>query len=249
MKRVLPLIFLLLSSLCLLECSKPQCPPPEDLALALCQNGVRDAGETGIDCGGTCATICSLKTIVLQPGAEGIDAYIASINPNSNSSGYSNVVEDWTDQGSPFTSMVYFAFNYDAIPSAANIQSASLTLYADTTNDFHPGVSVPKGHSQYSASNEWLLKKVTAPWDESLITWNNRPAVDDASVIDLAASTARDQSYTIDLTNFVKNEFASGNYYGFRMEMKTKTTYNAIIFYSSDGPYPTLRPKMVIQYY
>jgi hypothetical protein len=232
-----------------LGCSKPYCPPPKDLSALRCTNGVRDEGETGIDCGGACETNCTVKTVVLQPGSEGIDAYIGSITPNDNNPAYSNYLTAWTEQGTPYTTMVYFAFDYATIPSTATIQSATITLYADTTSNFHPSTSIPKGHSQLSYSNEWLLSKVLSPWQENTLTWNNKPAVDVGSTIQLPASSSNAQAYTIDVSQFVKNEFASGNSYGFRMEVKNKIPYNCIVFYSSDGPYPTLRPKIEIAYY
>jgi hypothetical protein len=232
-----------------LGCSKPYCPPPKDLSALRCANGLRDEGETGIDCGGTCETNCTLKTVVLQPGSEGLDAYVGSSNPNDNNPTYGNYITAWTELGTPYTTMVYFAFDYASIPSTANIQRAILTLYADTTSEFHPGTAIPKGHSQFSYSNEWLLKKALSSWQESTLTWNNKPAVDESSTIELTASSSNAQAYTIDLSTFVKEEFASGNPYGFRMEAKNKIPYNCIIFYSSDGPYPNLRPKMEIEYY
>ncbi len=247
MKNSSPLPILLLTLLfCGIGCSSPRCPEPEN---TLCSNGKRDAGETGIDCGGSCANSCNTKTVVLQPGTEGIDAYVSSLSPNNNFGVYGNDISAWTNQGTPYMSMTLLNFDYRNIPNTATIQGARLTLYADTSTIFHPSVSIPKGHSQLSFTNEWLLKKITSPWDENFVTWNSMPQIDQASSIELPVSTANFQAYTIDLTNFVSEEFASGNHYGFRMEVKNKIPYNCVIFYSSDGPYPALRPKIEIDYY
>jgi hypothetical protein len=145
--------------------------------------------------------------------------------------------------------MVFFAFTYEKVPKTATIKSAYITLYADTTTDFHPGIPIAKGHSQLSYSNEWWFKKVIAPWDENLITWNNRPEVSNQSTIEFAATTSRDQWYRINVTEFVQSEFLFDQPYGFSIEMKNKIPYNALAFYSSDGPYPALRPKLEIEYY
>ena len=241
---------LLIFTLLLFEgCSTPICPEPINPLFATCTNGVKDERETGIDCGGVCGNACNVKTVSIQPGSEGIDVYISTRNKNANASTYPNVMEAWTNQGSPFTSMVLLAFTYDALPKTATIKSAYLTLYADTISNIHPTVSTPKGHSQLSYSNEWYLKKITSPWSESSVTWNNQPQVSNASNMELAASTSRDQAYKIDVTAFVIDEYTSGNYYGFRLEVKNKIPYNAIAFFSSDGPYPALRPKLIIEYY
>jgi len=250
MKNSLSLTLAYLSLLIFgIGCSKPKCPPSETATLSLCNNGIKDAGETGIDCGGTCTNICNTKSVVLQPGTEGIDSYITNLFPDIGAAVYGSNVSAWTNLGTPYTSMVLFNFDYNSIPSSATIQSARLTLFADTTTEFHVSISIPKGHSQLSYSNEWMIKKITSPWDENLVTWNSMPQIDEASIIELPASSANFQAYTIDLTDFVKEEFSTGNHYGFRMEMKNKIPYNCVIFYSSDGPYPALRPKMDIDYY
>lgn len=239
--RYLCFLSLIIACFCLWSCSKPFCPEH-------CANGSKDGDETGIDCGGGCLTTCTLKKTVLQPGTEGKNTYVQNLYPNGNEGTYSNYVSNWTAGGIPFTSVVFLAFDYRSIPPTANIQKATLTLFADTTSNFHSSTDLAKGHLQYTKTNQWELRQVTAPWDEYMITWNNQPSVS-PFVTHLPASTSNNQAYVIDVTNIVIQEFMQGTSHGFKIETTIKNPYNCLVFYSDDSPYASLRPKLEIEYY
>jgi len=188
-------------------------------------------------------------TITLQPGAEGKDAVVNTFNPTTN---YGNTVfeaiEAWTQGGSNRIQRSLIDFDYSTIPAGATITSAKLTLYADTTYNYSAG-SVPPGHSQLSGSNAWNLARVTSAWDEQTVTWNTMPSIDAKSYLSLPASTSASESYSIDVTTFVKDEIANPTiYYGFLLYLVTEIPYRAVYFYSSDGSYAALHPVLAIEY-
>lgn len=191
----------------------------------------------------------SSYTVTLQPGTEGNDAVINALNPTTN---YGNVpflaIEAWTQSGAGRIQRSLIDFDYSSIPSEATITSAKLTLYADTTYNYSAG-SVPPGHSQLSGSNAWNLSRVTSAWNEQTVTWATMPTIDAATTLSLPASTSASQSYTIDVTTFVKAEIANPSaYYGFLLNLVTETPYRAVYFYSSDDSHTAEHPTMVIEY-
>jgi len=197
----------------------------------------------------TPAPIPSSYTVSLQPGAEGLDAVVNALNPTTN---YGNTafeaIEAWTQGGSNRIQRSLIDFDYSTIPAGATITSAKLTLYADTTYNYSAG-SVPPGHSQLSGSNAWQLSRVTSAWNEQTVTWNTMPTIDAATTLSLPASTSASESYTIDVTTFVKAEVANPTtYYGFLMNLVTETPYRSVYFYSSDDSHTALHPTMVIEY-
>ena len=188
-------------------------------------------------------------TVTLQPGAEGLDAVVNSNNPTANyGNDVSEAIEAWTQSGANRIQRSLIDFDYSSIPTGATITKATLTLYADTTTNYSAG-SVPVGHSQLSGSNAWNLSRVTSAWNEQTVTWNTMPTIDATTTLSLPASTSVSESYTIDLTTFVKAEIANPTaYYGFMMNLVIESPYRAVYFYSSDGKYPTLHPTMVVEY-
>ena len=191
----------------------------------------------------------SSYTVTLQPGAEGADAVINALNPSTN---YGNVpflaIEAWTQSGSTRIQRSLIDFDYSSIPAGATITKATLTVYADTTYNYSAG-SVPLGHSQLSGSNAWNLSRVTSAWNEQTVTWNAMPTIDATTTLSLPATTSASESYSIDVTAFVKDEIANPTtYYGFLMNLETEVPYRAVYFYSSDDSHAAVHPTMVIEY-
>jgi hypothetical protein len=235
-------LLIILALYILIGCTKPFCPEH-------CSNGVRDEDENGIDCGGSCNDNCTLKEITLQPGAEGSNATVSSISPDIGEAVYPGNVMCWTNHGNTMHSEIFLTFDYRNVPSSARIKKATVTLFADTSSNSYPGTDLPKGHSQYSNSNESTLKRITSPWDENLITWNTRPSVDETAIIAIPESSSCSQAYSIDVTTFVQEEFKSKTHYGFCLSLVQQTPYCSLMFYSDDGPYASLKPKIELEYY
>jgi len=145
-------------------------------------------------------------TVVLQPGsATGKDAFVDDYSTFSDLNFGSSVnllAWAWTAGGIPYVTRSFLEFNLSAIPPNSIILSAQLSLYGEGQ------------HSTLSGSNEGLIERVIAPWDESTVTWNNQPPSTTQNSVLLPASTSVAQDYTdIDVTNLI-NDMLPGNNFG-----------------------------------
>lgn len=250
MKIILYLFFIA----SIISCRKLVCPAPEisgnKTTLTIPATDTIALDDTTASTDTTQATdttrnVVNKYTLVLQPGAEGKDALLSSTFPTANFATRSYMhARAWTAGSELNLEKSIIQFDYSAIPAGAVITKATVTFFADTTIN-----TGSIGHSQLSGPNDWTLKRVTQSWDEFMVTWNTQPATDPIHVIQCAASTSASQAYVLDVTSWVIDGIANPTvYYGFLMEINSNEYYRAINFCSSDHIYPSLRPKMVIEY-
>jgi hypothetical protein len=188
--------------------------------------------------------------LTLQPGAkDGIDAYIENYQgdnyPNRNWGDYDAFAAvAWTAKGDPLTVRCLLKFDLHKIRAKAKIKKATLSLYAVST----PGIGT--GHSTLSGPNDFVLKKITSPWEEHKVTWNTQPSVTDKNEIILLATNSETQDFTdIDMTDLVQEmiEKPGGNY-GLMISLMNENHYRRVIFGSSDNANSQKRPKLVIEF-
>ena len=136
--------------------------------------------------------------MTLQPGAaSGIDAEVVSYSPTVN---YGTAKElntlAWTINGTPVTQRTYLKFDLSSIPPGSIITSATLNLYFDST-------TTSANHTLYG-DNRAYIQRVTSPWNENTITWNNQPTATTINQLLLPASTLPIQDYrNIDVSSLV----------------------------------------------
>lgn len=185
-----------------------------------------------------------LVTVSKQPGsASGKDADLNSYNPNNN---YGTTVAinvlTWTINGTPISSRSYLQFDLSSIPPGSNIYSATLSLYFDSS-------STSGNHTQYG-DNKFYIQRVTAPWNESTVTWNNKPATTTINQTLVPASTSLYQDFVnMDVAALVKPMVDTPSLnYGFMLRLVTESQYRALLFCSSDYSNPVRRPKLIVKY-
>jgi hypothetical protein len=188
-------------------------------------------------------------TITLQPdGNCGKDAVIAdciSCGYYNSNFGYStefNAIA-WTNGGSISDGRSLLQFDLTEIPAGSVVQTAYLSLYYDST-------SSNSGHSQMSGTNDANIFEITAPWDESIVTWANQPTTSNNNQGYLPPSTSITEDYlNIDITSMVQDfvDVPATNY-GMMVQLATETAYRSLIFCSSDHPNPALHPKLEVTY-
>lgn len=185
------------------------------------------------------------STITYHPGAEGKDADVFSLPSSTNTNRGAAPQLDaltWTFSGVPGTYRSYIEFDLSNISSGATVTSATLTLFANTT----PSTNLA-GHSTLSGSNNGLLARVTGPWDEMTITWNNQPSVDLANAIAVPASVSTNQTYNINVTGMVSDMVHNpGSNHGFMLRLATEQFYRALRFWSSDAPDASQHPVLTV---
>ncbi|MBW6460910.1 MAG: DNRLRE domain-containing protein, partial [Bacteroidales bacterium] len=186
--------------------------------------------------------IIAQTTITLQPGPEGKDTWVWSINPNSN---YGDVQSlpamGWTFSGVPGAKRSLIDFDLSDIPPTAIILDARLDLYYNC---------IEPTYVTQSGDNEAYLRLITTPWDEYGPTWNNQPATTTTDQVYLPRSTEPEQDYTdIDVTvQIAKMHIEPDNYHGFMLQLINEYPYNCLLFASSDWTVKEKRPRLTVTY-
>lgn len=151
----------------------------------------------------------------------------------------------WTYYGSGYDEgkkRAFLEFDLSDLPSDAGILEAKLSLYNNPNSRDNWG--------SHSGNNEVLLQRVTEPWAEYTLTWNNQPATSSVGAVSIPKSSSANQDYEgIDITDFVKDWHADPTTnFGMLLRLKTETIYSCMIFASSDNTDSDLHPKLYIRY-
>jgi hypothetical protein len=119
-------------------------------------------------------------------------------------------------------------FDLSSLPSANNILSAKLNLYA-----MGPAGTL-SGHT--GTSNSAYLQRIITTWSDNTVTWNTAPASTSTNQVTLPVSTSATQDYlNIDVTALIKDMLNnSSTSFGFMLKLVNETTTNALLFYSID---------------
>ena len=87
-------------------------------------------------------------------------------------------------------------------------------------------------------------------WNESTITWNNKPATTDNNQVAIPASNLHYNYNVVDLdiAPLVRDIVTSQQNYGFCLQLQTEQIYRSLLFAASEFPVASKRPKLVIEY-
>ena len=103
-------------------------------------------------------------------------------------------------------------------------------------------------HRNSSGPNGAWLRRVTYPWNEMTITWNNSPSTTIHNQVAVNPSTSSTQDYlNIDVTALFQDIHENTNY-GFQFMLQNENYYRTLNFFSSDAVDSTKRPTVVIHY-
>ena len=185
------------------------------------------------------------ETITLQPGPESKDTYVEIGYDNGVPKVYAdNNYGDKKDLlisradilNFGYTARTYIEFNLSELDSNIVINLATLKLwgYVLTPNSF-----------------SLQVQKVTSPWQENIITWNNQPSF--SPLIETTTNVIRKRLwYDFNITDLVKSWYSHPETnYGLVLKLKPEEEergYNFFIAVSSDDSIATSRPKLFITY-
>ena len=206
-------------------------------AIDMAANGSDRSGEV---CVTTLDEEPDLTTIIIQPGAEGKDAYVKYILWPSGEESYNGYGNDplikfkcsfAANNGIEEEGLLQFSLAQ--IPSGANIDSARIRLY---------GYAIINS----SAIPEVCLSKLTSTWNESIVKWDTKPANALISCTDFIHEGSR-AWYEWDVTSVVQGWINGNPNYGFGLSITGNDTSGEI--HSSDNPDSSKRPRLEIVYY
>ncbi len=186
-------------------------------------------------------TTDALTCVTLQPGAEGKDARVISLFPDTNYGNHEEMLAaTWTYGGLEGISRSYIDFDLTSVPANAEIGSAFLSFY------YCDG----SGHAGHAGTNTSVLERITGPWDENTVTWNTQPATTASNEVLLAESITTNQDYPdIDVTPLVQDMLADPvNSYGFRLRLQNEEILTSLKFGSGDWSIPEERPRLDVCY-
>jgi hypothetical protein len=184
----------------------------------------------------------SQDTLFLQPGPDGKDAQINTLHAENNY-GTSVVFKSmaWTHSGVPASHRALIGFDLSFLSPESTILQASLDLYFK---------SVEPNGLEHSGENACYLMKITEPWEEDQVTWNNQPVTSMEDVVVLPQSTYPDQDYTgIDVTALVQAMVSDPEHnHGLLFRLITEEYYRNMTFASGDCDEPAKWPRLKIIY-
>ena len=152
----------------------------------------------------------------------------------------------WTHSGSNTFWRTLLYFDLSDIPAKSTIHSATLYLYSN------PSITSPNaadGNSQLSGSNAFYIERITEPWDEMMVTWNNQPATTTSGRVYIGPSTSPTENRQISLTNMVRdwvNSPISNN--GVKMTLENELRYRSRNYVSTNHSNSSLHPRLVVSY-
>ena len=180
-------------------------------------------------------TYASAQTITIQPAAAaGKDAYVYDADPGTNFGNFDNLKVGSRAAG---TYRTYLQFNLASLPDNAVILSARLGLYYY--------------YSVLTHSSNIGAYLVQGAWDESIITWNNQPAVATTPEYSFTVPAAATSDFVYwYISNMVKGWWdGSILNYGVMLKATSEMSWEDWkYFFSSDGV-PAQSPKLIIVYY
>ncbi len=185
-------------------------------------------------------------TIILQPNdQDGKDASVTLNAGNNNYDTYQSIVAyTWTNGGNLGKMRGLIEFDLSILPNNAAVIDASLSLYYNPTDDL-------QSFEFHSGQNDAYIQRITEPWTENLVTWNNQPNSTSVNQIELDASTSNTQNYLdIDVTVLINDMLTApeGNN-GMILKMQNEISpYRSLLFASSDNADSTIRPKLELTY-
>lgn len=195
------------------------------------------------------------KVLMLQPGPdEGKDAMISNLEPSRNFSVWKFFEATFISE--PVLTVMrsnesLISFDMNALPKSATIRKVTLTLWYDLplvwdSTIFYPG---------NSSVIEWcggVLQKITEPWEEDKVTWDNKPASTTAHQVYISPFILNCNFITVDVTGlYVPDPNTDEVYipgYGMFFKLWPREWVPGFRFASSDYPIAGMRPKLTIYY-
>lgn len=185
--------------------------------------------------------------VINTDDTNGKDAMIRSAFPTTNYGDKQGLqIATWSWSGAQGFNRTLLEFDLSEVPDSLNILKVNLVLTNNplNNNDISNGYHSHSG----SASNASKLYRITEAWDES-VTWNTSPEVDFSKGVIIDESESEDQTYYIDVTDFILEMYQNPNEnHGFLIKQLVERPYAALMFASCEHENAESRPRLEIVY-
>lgn len=182
-------------------------------------------------------------TISLQPGGEnGKDALFGSIVPDNNYGTSENIhLYAWTQNGITNVNRAAIEFDLSSIPAEANIDSARLSLYFNTTSAYG---------DQHEGKTGFIIQRITSRWEESSVTWRTQPSISTENQVLVDGAIMPTQDFPdIDVTPLIGDYIHDReNSHGLLLKFQNEKPFRMALLASSNHPTDHLRPKLEVHY-
>ena len=195
------------------------------------------------------------KVLVLQPGPErGKDALISNLDPGKNF-GDSKYFEA-TFISEPVLAVMrsnesLISFDMNDLPNSAIIRRVTLNLWYDLPLAWDSTIFHPAGTSDFTWCGG-VLQKITEPWEESKVTWDEQPQTTEAGQVLITPFILNCNCITVDVTRlYVPSAATDVPYtrgYGMFFRLWPQEWVPGFRFASSDYPVAQMRPRLTIYY-
>lgn len=152
-----------------------------------------------------------------------------------------------TISGVPNHNRVLIDFDLSEIPVNASIDSAFISLYFNYSSGYSTAHNGPSG---YSGSTDFKIYRITAPWEESSVTYESQPAVDESVFLSVPGHVTGTQDFeNLNITELVVKMIKQPETsHGFLLKLTEETPYRMLLLASSDHPDEEIRPKIEVYY-
>ncbi|MBX2904410.1 MAG: DNRLRE domain-containing protein [Taibaiella sp.] len=152
----------------------------------------------------------------------------APVDTGNRFGGNSMVIARWTTGGIPYTWRTLLKFDLPTLPTGATIDTAYLSVYANTTSP-----SGNPGSPTWGTDNAVGIYRLLSPWDTATLTWGTQPSFTTANGDTLLQSTTWTQDYVnVNITELIKDAYLYGNHGFLFKHLQEVNTLNSMIFYS-----------------
>ncbi|MCW3466675.1 DNRLRE domain-containing protein [Chitinophaga nivalis] len=155
------------------------------------------------------------------------------------------IVSAWTYYGIGGTtgfSRFYIDFTgMDQIPQGSTVLNAVLRLYGKNTS-----ILAPQGNT---TPNACWIERVTSPWTQNTLTWNNQPTVTTVHQTVLPASTSQwNYNAFVNVTTLVQDivNQVPAQRYGFSVRLQLDSIFRSLVFASAENNNAALRPQLEV---
>lgn len=193
-------------------------------------------------------TLFAQTTITLKPTQDasvGFQTNAGSANNNYGHADYFGAFSQDGVFGGLNNGRGIMSFDLSGIPPGSTIVKATLRLFG--RGPYGEGDGVSHGDT---GVNRCLLKRITSPWQQYVVTWKIQPSTTDMDEVFLHQSTGEAENYpNIDVTQLVADMYANpGSSFGFEIRLQKEQPIRSLAFWSTDSPDPSLWPHLVITY-